>query len=191
MHSRKRNLFFFLLLALIIIFHGCSHKVASIFFDGVPDKTDSTLTVQQNSVKPKDTVGQSLLNEIKRKERTYFHPPYQNKKCKICHDPSSPTKLVQEQPALCYNCHDDFTSTYKYLHGPVSGGYCTSCHSPHQSENPKLVLRKGEALCLFCHDSKALSADSTHATNGLTNCMECHDPHGGSNEYFIKEGKDH
>jgi predicted CXXCH cytochrome family protein len=186
MNNGKRKVGFFLLAALFYLVIGCSHKVVTFFFDGVPSNQDSLTQALNNKPALPDTLKSTAMVEPVVKQSVYFHPPYQNKKCKICHDPSSPVKLVQEQPDLCYNCHDDFATAYTELHGPVGGGFCTACHSPHQSENKKLLLRTGQALCLFCHESKKIFSEEEHSAIGSTDCQECHNPHGSAKKHLLK-----
>jgi predicted CXXCH cytochrome family protein len=180
--------YFFLLLAILFTFLiGCNHKVVSFFFDGVPNPSDTIHLATHDTVNLPDSINSSEKAMIVSRQVIYFHAPYKNKKCKICHDdPSSPVKLLQGQPELCYNCHDDFNTQYRFLHGPVGGGQCSSCHSPHQSENPKLLLRIGQALCLYCHDSRNILDNEKHKEIGSADCQECHNPHGSNQKYLLK-----
>ncbi len=104
--------------------------------------------------------------------------------CDSCHEAvSSPHpvkgkqtfKLTEEQPALCYGCHDAFGKK-KLVHVPVDAGMCTTCHNPHSSAQPKLLLQPVGELCATCHqdhvDFKVLHAP---VSNG--DCTACHTPH--------------
>ena len=82
----------------------------------------------------------------------YYHEAYGSKTCQNCHDNTVGNDLLEPQPALCYNCHDDFTEEFTFLHGPVSSGYCTECHHPHLSKNQMLLKKTGQELCLNCHE---------------------------------------
>ena len=183
---KKTSIDFLLSAALLSILIGCTPKVRSFFFDGVPLTVDSVQLVDHDTEKHPDTVRSAEIAALAGKPGIYYHPPYQNKKCKVCHDPSSAGKLLQEQKELCNNCYDDFSTEYRFVHGPVGGGQCTSCHSPHQSENVKLLLRTGQELCLFCHDTKNVSMNASHNNTGDADCQECHNPHGSDKEYFLK-----
>jgi len=93
--------------------------------------------------------------------------------------------MIEDEPALCYNCHEDFSLSLPYLHGPVSGGFCTECHSPHMSENKMLLVRKGQQLCLYCHDTASLKEAGNHENLGEMDCAECHKPHGGDDRFMF------
>ena len=186
MTKDKKNRAFFVLIILLFFLLGCSPKIRSFFFDGVPSAADTIKFVRVDSLNHPDTIKNTEITAIVNKQHIYYHPPYQNKKCKICHDPSSPVKLLQDQTELCSNCHDNYNSEYRFVHGPVGGGFCTSCHSPHQSENEKLLLRTGQDLCLFCHDSRDILKNSAHKEIGIRDCQECHNPHGSDIRYFLK-----
>ena len=182
----KKNIVFFVLFAFLSLLIGCTPKIRSFFFDGVPFTADTIQVVNVDSPKQPDTIRSEEIAGVSSQQLVYYHPPYQNKKCKICHDPSTPGKLLQEQPELCNNCHDDYNSEFRFVHGPVGGGQCTSCHSPHQSENKKLLLYTGQELCFFCHDSRNILNNKTHKEIGITDCQECHNPHGSDKKYFLK-----
>ncbi|MEI6901122.1 MAG: cytochrome c3 family protein [Bacteroidota bacterium] len=182
----KEKIVSFSFAAFIIITIGCTPKIRSYFFDGVPMNTDTIQIVKHDSVIHHDSIPSLAVTGISTEPPIYYHPPYRNKKCRTCHDPTSAVRLIQEQPELCYNCHDNFSSQYRFMHGPVDGGECTACHAPHQSENPKLLLRTGPALCLFCHDSRLIFKNEKHKESETTDCIECHNPHGGNKAFFLK-----
>jgi predicted CXXCH cytochrome family protein len=180
----KRNISVSLMVIVFSFLLGCSHKVLTVFFDGVPDKNDSiNLADKQTGKKADSTLIRELAaNEVASKNKE--HPPYARKKCELCHDPNRNGKLLEPQPGLCYQCHDAFEA--KFEHGPVVSGNCTSCHSPHKSDNPKLLLRTGQALCLKCHDSGRLMTAPEHEKVADSSCTICHNPHGGNKRYFLK-----
>ena len=182
----KKNIVFLFLATLFSFLTGCTPKIRSVFFDGVPNRADSVSLARKDSLNHPAASGSNVIAAIGSRQLIYYHPPYQNKKCKNCHDPSSPVKLLQEQPELCNNCHDDLNRQYRYIHGPVGGGQCTACHSPHQSENTKLLLRTGRVLCLYCHDVRNISRNKNHKGILNTDCQECHDPHGSNQRFFLK-----
>ncbi|MBN2755903.1 MAG: hypothetical protein JXR51_01920 [Bacteroidales bacterium] len=72
------------------------------------------------------------------------------------------------------------------MHGPVGGGFCTSCHNPHKSKSKNLLIRQSQQLCIQCHDSVLVFRNKYHLNINITNCTECHDPHGGENRYLAK-----
>ena len=49
--------------------------------------------------------------------------------------------LTQSMPGLCFTCHEETKFKGKSVHQVVSGGMCTGCHDPHQSNYPKILLK--------------------------------------------------
>jgi predicted CXXCH cytochrome family protein len=95
-------------------------------------------------------------------------------------------KLIKNLPELCYQCHEDFSTRFKVLHGPVAGGQCSVCHSPHMSLNADLLVRTGQSQCLHCHESGEIFKTAVHQDNKETNCTECHNPHGGEDRNILR-----
>jgi predicted CXXCH cytochrome family protein len=114
-----------------------------------------------------------------------IHYPYEVRACDICHDPNSLGKMVEPEPGLCYICHDDYKNRYPWLHGPVAGGYCTSCHDPHTSKQAKLLKFTGHALCYFCHREEDVLKSELHTDLGEMACTDCHNPHGGEDHLIL------
>ena len=183
----KKYIFFFTIIASLFI--GCSpefhYKVLSFFFDGVPDPNKTEITVTNDSLIQIDSTRIKEISGRVLKPQFIIHPPYREKECAGCHDQNSMGKLLLPQPGLCYQCHEDFNETYSLLHGPVAGGYCTSCHSPHMAKLEKLLLRSGQQLCLHCHNSARIFKNEIHEDIEDTNCTECHNPHGGEDRYIL------
>ncbi|NPA36920.1 MAG: hypothetical protein GXO47_08740 [Chlorobi bacterium] len=153
------------------------------FFDGVPVIDTGCVTVVTDTISSTDSVYTFLVDphEIV----NYYHVPYKEKLCDACHVQSYMGDLTEKQPALCYQCHEDFADKYKVLHGPVAGGYCTSCHSPHFAKDSTLLIRKGQDLCLYCHKPGVSYDAEIHDGIEDAACTECHNPHGGdSKELF-------
>ncbi len=188
--SWGKNVSFLFMALSLLYFYGCStthnYKVLSFFFDGVPNPNKELANYLKDSLKLKDSgvVAQSTVNKAVPVMK--IHPPYQENKCSSCHDQSQMGKLNQAMPEVCYQCHADFSSKFKVLHGPVGGGQCTQCHDPHMSMNDKLLLRTGQSLCLYCHDMKQVLASEVHKDINNTNCTECHNPHGGDDKYILR-----
>ena len=159
-------------------------KILTFFFDGVPD---SSKVENQSNLLVNNADSNDLKNNLiaSTKEQVFTHSPYKAKDCENCHIKSSMGKYVEEQPTLCYQCHEDFSTKFAYLHGPVSGGACTACHSPHVSKFEKLLLRKGQDLCTKCHSLEMVLKNENHSDIGDTNCTDCHNPHGGSDRYIL------
>jgi predicted CXXCH cytochrome family protein len=181
-----RLIFTLLLFALVMLLWSCSGtKVLSFLFDGYKAPEPKQETALADTVPVADSLNLSQLASLPGQKQYSYHPPYQNKKCSICHDKSTMGKLTMPVPELCYECHDNFADTYKVLHGPVANGACTTCHSPHMAEGEKLTLMQGQKLCLFCHDSQEIFAGKAHLEIGETKCTTCHNPHGGDERPFL------
>ena len=94
--------------------------------------------------------------------------------------------MIEPQPGLCYICHEDLAEQYNYLHGPVTGGYCSACHNPHKSEHEKLLRYTGEALCYYCHEAESVLQNEMHEGLDGMLCTDCHNPHGGEDKYIFQ-----
>jgi predicted CXXCH cytochrome family protein len=184
MHIGKKDFMIMLLLLLLVFLIGCSPKVVSFFFDGVP-APDSTSMASRDSLQA-DSSGITLIASQTARPQLTVHPPYKLKKCTICHNTSAAAKMSQPEPGLCYLCHDDYSLNYKFVHGPAAAGYCTNCHHPHASENSKLLRRTGQQLCLECHDAKDIFKKPSHAAIGQAACTDCHNPHGGNDKNLLR-----
>jgi predicted CXXCH cytochrome family protein len=185
MHPARKEIFIAFAAMILLLLVGCSPRVRSIFFDGVPVPDETAARTKNDTLSHIDS---ARVNEVAAKMQAVqydFHPPYQGKKCNLCHDPGGAGKLIKPQPGLCYECHDDFTTTFKFIHGPVGGGFCTTCHNPHMTELKKLVTRKGQELCLNCHDQGSVLKQEAHRNIGKDDCTGCHNPHGGNKKYFL------
>jgi predicted CXXCH cytochrome family protein len=162
-----------------------SNKVLSFFFDGVP-VSDSVNVAAISELSQDSSRNDLFLAKPFTAVAGYnLHYPYQEKDCFSCHDEKSKSELLLPQPALCYTCHDDFSKKYKIVHGPVSSGYCTTCHNAHMSKEKSLLIRTGQQVCLFCHDSGPLLRSETHKDIADTDCTLCHNPHGGDNRFLL------
>ncbi len=185
----KGSIFLFVLMAVFFIV-SCSpshrYKMLTFFFDGVPDPKSSSDLLSSDSLL-KDTLLLANNSAILQASIQKMHAPYQDKQCNSCHDQTMMGKLNQVQPGLCYECHEDFSKKFEEVHGPVGGGFCTSCHSPHMSMNEHLLSRTGQSVCLHCHESSSLLDTDSHKDIKETLCTECHDPHGGNTQFFLKQ----
>ncbi|MBM4147258.1 MAG: cytochrome C, partial [Nitrospira sp.] len=92
--------------------------------------------------------------------------------------------LKQNMPGLCYNCHDETKFKGKSVHQPVSGGMCTGCHDPHQSDFPKILIGKVPDLCYNCHSESKFKGKSGHTLLGM--CTGCHNPHSSDSDKILK-----
>ncbi|MCX6273569.1 MAG: cytochrome c3 family protein [Bacteroidetes bacterium] len=184
--SRSTLLLFFTFFLLL----GCSPKtryhVLSFFFDGVPDYSKTAVKANNTITADKGNVPVSPVSSLAKGDRFFYHSPFYDQACLQCHDKSSNSRLIKEQPDLCYTCHAPFAEKFKYVHGPVAGGYCTACHAPHKSVNSRLLIRQGQQICLYCHSSVQIMKNEAHAGIDDSECTMCHDPHGGSDRLILK-----
>lgn len=174
-------------------FISCSLKSGSpllrFFFDGVPvvKETDSSALTLQTTVVSDSTRKPKISNLAPSIPGLNIHPPYRERTCEKCHLPGEPPGTTSYgQDRFCYGCHKNFSEIFTVVHGPVAGGFCTNCHSPHQSMNAKLLLRKGQAICTSCHTLSTVLKNEAHADIGNTSCTECHNPHGGDDRYLSR-----
>jgi predicted CXXCH cytochrome family protein len=157
-----------------------------IFFDGVPE-ADTVATAQEESGDmPADSASNSETLAASALHGLYIHYPYEERECGTCHNEQSIGSMIESQPDLCYTCHENLADQYKYLHGPVAGGYCTACHDPHMSENEHLLRMTGKELCFHCHQAESVQRSEMH--QGLEDmlCTDCHNPHGGEDKYILQ-----
>ncbi len=102
--------------------------------------------------------------------------------CAICHaDPhakdTAELSLVQEQPDLCFQCHEKEPFTRRIQHQPAASGMCTACHNPHSSPEARLLRASPPELCFQCHDAKGFTRAVRHAPVAAGKCLTCHEPH--------------
>jgi predicted CXXCH cytochrome family protein len=177
-----------LLVFFIIFFVSCDevqrHEALTFFFDGVPPLQPEMFPegfVDSNSLEP-DQTGQ--------KPAWYAHEPSKN--CSNCHAKrrqrsfSTQTHLIAPVPKLCYNCHDDYTSSASFVHGPVAVGQCIFCHNPHRSKIEHLLVAPEPGLCYLCHDINTIELIAAHLPNQLSSCTNCHNPHASSTKALLK-----
>jgi len=114
-----------------------------------------------------------------------FHKKNEQTSCIECHNPHGGENRFMPQHGSCYKCHNNYTKVYDFLHGPVAGEYCSSCHGSHITNTPNLLLNTGNQICLNCHNAKDINSSEYHKNNE-TDCVTCHNPHGGKNRFFTK-----
>ncbi len=110
--------------------------------------------------------------------------------CGNCHAKGS-SKRAKEfrkpMPQLCYDCHEDYRTLKKHLHGPVAVGACISCHDPHISIYIHLQIVEQPRLCTRCHEIGNTYSPETHPDASDRLCTECHDPHASAKEMLLKK----
>ena len=179
----------FLLMVTIILLVRCSpyagKSLLSFFFDGVPGTDSTAMATLEIDVASMDSASHTMETLDPEGTVVFTHYPYQQRECAVCHDQNSLGTMVEPEPRLCYMCHEDFSTIYNYLHGPVAGGYCSSCHDPHMSESEKLLRFTGQQLCFHCHQSGSVYKNEMHQDLEDMGCTECHNPHGGEDKYIF------
>lgn len=180
-----------MLLALLVLIISCTAKqrydYLSFFIDDVPPPESSKVgkdTLNTNDNKNALTSNQPKANQ--KIDTIYTHPPAEEESCNNCHVTDNSNALNEKLPKLCYNCHDDFSKKYKFLHGPLLSGGCTECHDPHKSAIKPLLKAQGQDLCFYCHEKESVLKNTIHSDIGDTKCWDCHSPHGGSDRTFMK-----
>jgi len=161
------------------------NKTLTFFFDGVPPLEPQSLQEEfpdTNSLEAART-GQAPV--------WYVHEP--RKDCSNCHTKrkqrsfSSQMYLIAPVPKLCYNCHDDYTTSAVFVHGPVAVGQCLFCHSPHKSKIEHLLTASEPELCYQCHDKNTIELIAAHLPKQLSSCTDCHNPHASSAKTLLKD----
>ena len=114
-----------------------------------------------------------------------IHAKQESTLCTDCHNVHGGDDISLQKPGTCYACHENLKDKYKYLHGPVGGGYCKSCHGLHTLGTKYLLIREGRPLCLHCHDSERIMETETHKEISDANCTDCHNAHGGVTMDFL------
>jgi predicted CXXCH cytochrome family protein len=167
------------------------HKVLTTIFEGVPslppaDEYCATYHEEEMAKYLAMMAGKELAALDGDKAVMSRHKPFDEKKCRDCHDFETKVGLVRPPRELCQMCHTDFIQG-DFVHGPVSVGDCSACHLPHSSQYPSLLLLDKNRICGKCHTEKRLAANMhTQVMAKGMNCVDCHDPHFGDAMYFLK-----
>ncbi|WP_456421347.1 cytochrome c3 family protein [Lutibacter sp.] len=141
-------------------------------------------------------------------KKRYIHKPVKKGKCAECHDVHSSNNknfVLQQSPALCFTCHEDFEKaeeTSISVHKPsFDGKSCMICHTPHASSQKRLLVENSKQLCLNCHNKTIKENDrkianigkqldeSSHIHKALKKrCTSCHNAHfSKKNKQLLKE----
>ena len=122
----------------------------------------------------------------------YVHAPVAEGDCLVCHgttDQPHPGAdsivLLEEEPGLCFQCHENPAEGMAYPHSAVAEG-CSGCHNPHQGSEAKLVVQSGGQLCLLCHEDVD-DGKFAHGPVRAMNCKMCHGVHGGDNLAMLNQ----
>lgn len=185
----RRILIAFIGLASLI---GCDpmarYEFLSFFFDGVPDpnSVEPVLTVIDTTVVQPTTGEDSAVIAVRRRGPSRHKP---GKDCQRCHGSGSRRnhkQLNKPIPALCYDCHNDYTLAPEYVHGPVAVGDCLFCHDAHESRNEKLLKEPLPLLCYQCHPENMIASVAIHQENPREICTKCHDPHRSLDKMLLR-----
>ena len=171
-----------MIIIFVLLSMGCSvtkdRDTLTFFFDGVPEleAPDSLLQNPPKVNKTPDIRKDSTVVKTK----IYVHKVYNRKDCHKCHKFSSSENLTNQEPALCYQCHEDYENKYKKVHGPVAAGYCSTCHEHHKSKYEHLLKIPIRELCQHCHVPGDVVKNIAHKNTSETACVDCHNSHGGN-----------
>jgi predicted CXXCH cytochrome family protein len=188
-YKKKISFVFYgaLLISALVFGYSCSsqksYEVLSFFFDDVPLPDSTSVIIDTTNLALEDTIN---VKSMKSALLEQTHPPAEEGSCNNCHDIGNSFSLIEKQPALCYSCHDDFTKTTTFLHGPLILGNCSFCHDPHKSKFSHFLKLDGQDLCFYCHGKEDVMKNGVHSDIGETKCWDCHNPHGGSDKTFMK-----
>jgi len=100
--------------------------------------------------------------------------------CSMCHEvtdaDSHEFKLADDEPALCFMCHDeDEVTAGKNRHMALESG-CTACHDPHAGKGEHLLKSgDGGSVCFDCHSE--FTSEFVHGPAAVASCTACHVPH--------------
>lgn len=124
-----------------------------------------------------------------------LHGPVAVGDCTTCHAAHASDHeglLLQAQPKLCIECHEDAGEALterKHVHAPVKEA-CTTCHDPHASSVAHFLTGEPNAICSDCHSDVVEAAQEAAVKHSpvTTNetCMGCHDVHGSDQAGMLK-----
>ncbi|MGK2857919.1 MAG: cytochrome c3 family protein, partial [Thermoanaerobaculia bacterium] len=123
------------------------------------------------------------------------HEPFRDSKgCETCHKRHGVVGtlvLLQEEPELCFQCHDQQKTELAsaHVHAPVKDGKCTQCHNPHAGDSKALLIATGNEACFTCHEQKNFTEGSVHAPVS-TNCLVCHGAHASAEPNLLIKSAD-
>jgi predicted CXXCH cytochrome family protein len=190
------------------------HRILTFFFTGVPP-IDGGQQVQKRMTQA-ELAKHIRKRRKKREESNipaYQHGPFAANQCNQCHATASSAtfrkdvknisgisgtlkggisaRLVLPLRDLCIDCHaaKAVEAAFRkglWVHGPVSRGICTVCHSPHQSPY-KAMLLDGDTrdMCRKCHMKGFITETEDHLRD--VECTECHNPHMGKDRFLLKK----
>ena len=160
----------------LLIYGGLVHCNRSGHSDSINQQTDTAPDAQEEIeiAKPNGTRHKAM------------------EACQNCHESDTPDEakareLARQVPKLCYQCHEDESKTFAYVHGPVAVGQCLFCHDPHKSENAHLLVRDALELCALCHTRTDLATIENHQKPSHKDCLQCHTSHASDDSFLLKD----
>jgi predicted CXXCH cytochrome family protein len=98
-------------------------------------------------------------------------------------DPMARPLFLVQDGCTEAGCHDALVKT-KFVHDPVSGEMCDSCHQEKEPDSHEFELTAEEGeLCGVCHEG--FEGKIVHAPVEMGDCTSCHDPHGSDTEHLL------
>jgi len=92
---------------------------------------------------------------------------------------------------LANGCHDAIR-TKQFVHAPVDGDDCLSCHQQVNQQHPSPAgqdfapAAEGSLLCFQCHEQEGFNSRHKHGPSASGACTVCHDPHSSDQQGLLK-----
>ena len=106
--------------------------------------------------------------------------------------PDDPGRTVEQNNAVCLNCHERGERTmWQGSPHEEHGLACTNCHTVMKAVSARFLLKTAfqPDTCFQCHkDIRAKTLMSAHMPigEGKIVCSDCHNPHGGFTEAMLR-----
>lgn len=194
-----------LVILTVLLLGGCSHRVLTFFFTGVPEPGQR----QEVAVTTVETAHDDVEDDSQPKysiaaQNFYAHGPWGSQRCDSCHLSNtgrkyntitmaapSMVRLGYEDDELCTGCHADERfvggNQDNWVHGPVANRQCLTCHNPHRSERRYMLYASSNIeLCTGCHKPDDLRHTQQHTEQPETECTGCHNAHAGASPMLLK-----
>jgi DmsE family decaheme c-type cytochrome len=107
--------------------------------------------------------------------------------------PEDDSRTVEENNAICLNCHQKGDRTlWKGSTHEIRGIACTNCHTIMKEVSRKNQLKTAfqPDTCFQCHENKRAQIWRTShmpVREGKMTCTDCHNPHGSFAEHLLKQ----